>query len=82
MTGTCRGSTCEEGKTLHSLLGSGLEREGVREEERRAMDRKKERRERFTESEPEEQTERVQLVLSSCVLFAACPHSQVNKQLI
>lgn len=42
MTGTCRGSTCEEGKTLHSLLGSGLEREGVREEERRAMDRKKE----------------------------------------
>lgn len=28
MTGTCRGGTREEGKTLHSLLGSGLEREG------------------------------------------------------
>lgn len=33
-------------------------------------------------SRAKEADRRVQLVLSPCVLFAACPHSQVNKQLI
>lgn len=57
MTGTCCGSMCEEGKTLHPALLWPGERE--RESERREMDRKKkERRETFTEPEPEKQSEK------------------------
>lgn len=42
MTGTCCGSTCEEGKTLHSALlwpGDRVEREGERESKGRVEKR-------------------------------------------
>lgn len=74
MTGMCCASTCEEGGTL---LCSGLERE------RGEMDKEKEkdwRRETFTEPEPERQTGKEYNLFFPCSVFAACPHSQVNKQ--
>ncbi len=58
MTGTCCGSTCEEGKTLHSALLRLGKRERAREEERWIERKREERRETFTEPEPEKQTEK------------------------
>lgn len=71
MTGTCRWGTCEEGKTLHSAQPVWRERAGM-DRQRRGM---------FTESEPEEQTESTTCSFPT-LLFAACPHTRVNRQLI
>lgn len=73
MTGTCRCATCEEGENV-AFCSAGTEggRERWRDGERRGM---------FTEAEPEEQTESTTCSFPT-LLFAACPHTRVNKQLI
>lgn len=75
MTGTCRWGTCEEGKTLHSAQPVWRERE------RESRDGQTARRGMFTEAEPEEQPESTTCSFPT-LLFAACPHTRVNRQLI